>query len=74
MELENLLGRYSEEEQLFLQKVKKKRPRDSHSTESRGGMMKIGRKMDSKFDFLPTEEEIDRYISDSLGRLLSHGE
>ncbi len=45
MKLEGLLGRYRQEEQIFLRKVKKERENDIHSTESRGGMMRIGRKI-----------------------------
>lgn len=29
--------------------------------------------MDPKYDFLPNEEEMDEYISESLGRLLGNG-
>lgn len=74
MKLEGLLGRYSQEEQIFLRKVKKERVKNIHSTESRGGMMRIGRKMDPKLDFLPTAQEMDEYISDSLRRLFGDGE
>ena len=73
MKLEGLLGRYSQEEQIFLRKVKKERVKDIHSTESRGGMMRIVRKMDPKFDFLPTAQEMDEYISDSLRRMFGDG-
>lgn len=44
-----------------------------HEFENRHGFSRAGEKMDPKYDFLPNEEEMDEYISESLGRLLGNG-
>lgn len=74
MGLENLLGRFSEEEQEFLREVKRPRINNAQSSESRGGMMTVGRRMESRFNFLPSEDEINEYISNSLRSLFGDGE
>ena len=53
-----LLGRFTEEEQKFIAEIKGKRNKKERK---------------SKYDFLPTEEQIDNYINTSL-ELLSKEE
>jgi len=72
--LDNLLGRYSQEEQEFILEMKKSRVKRVLSTESRGGMMRVGRKMDPELNFLPTSEEMDEYISNSLRSIFGNAE
>lgn len=74
MMLDNLLGRYSQEEQEFILEMKKSRVKRVLSTESRGGMMRVGRKMDPELNFLPTSEEMDEYISNSLRSIFGNAE
>ncbi len=54
---DGLLGRYTEEEQEFIAKVKEKR--HLQNKEKNPELKKV-------FDFLPTEEEMDNYINHSL--------
>ncbi len=69
-----MLGRYSQEEQEFILEMKKSRVKRVLSTESRGGMMRVGRKMDPELNFLPTSEEMDEYISNSLRSIFGNAE
>lgn len=71
--LETLLGRYSAEQTEVLRKINRDDSFALHEFENRGGFWKAGEKMDPKYDFLPNEEEMDEYISESLGRLLGNG-
>lgn len=73
MGLERLLGRYSAEQTDFLRKINRDDSFELHELENRGGFWKAGEKMDPKYDFLPNEEEMDAYISESLRRLLGNG-
>lgn len=73
MSLERLLGRYSSEESGFLCKINQDNIYELHELEDRGGFRKSGEKMDPKYDFIPSEEEMNKYISESLGRLLGNG-
>lgn len=74
MGLEILLGRYSAEQTEVLRKINRDDSFAMHEFENRHGFSKAGEKMDPKYDFLPNEEEMDEYISESLGRLLGNGE
>ncbi len=53
-----LLGRFTKEEQEFIKKVKGNKKE----------------KQESKYDFLPTEEEMDNYINQSLKALFGEEE
>ena len=69
MGLEKLLEQYSSEESDFLRKINEDDMNEIYELESRGGFLKIGKKMDPKYDFIPSEEEMKRYITESLRRL-----
>lgn len=73
MGLEMLLGRYSAEQTEVLRKINRDDSFALHEFETRHGFSKAEEKMDPKYDFLPNEEEMDEYISESLRRLLGNG-
>lgn len=58
--------RYTQEEQDFIQKIKKARIKKIHLKKSDYDRVCTGRKMNPELDFLPTEKEMDEYISGSL--------
>lgn len=74
MSLEKLLGRYSAEETEFMRQMDQNESYKRHGAESRGGFWKAGEKMAAKYDFLPSQEEMDEYIAKSLGRLFGNAE
>jgi len=73
MNLEMLLNRYSSDATNFLKEINKSDVQEFHEFENRGGFLKSGRRMDSEYDFLPDEKEMDDYITSSLRRLLANG-
>lgn len=73
MSLKRLLGRYNSEESGFLCRINQDDMHELHALEDRGGFRKSGEKMSSKYDFVPSDEEMSEYISKSLGRLLGNG-
>lgn len=72
MGLERLLGRYSPEESGFLRRINQEDIYELHELEDRGGFRKSGEKMSAKYNFIPSEEEMDEYISKSLEGLLGN--
>lgn len=73
MELEKLLGKFDQEEQEFLNKIKKDQTKSTHTTESRGGMMGVGTKTDSKYSFLPTIDEVENYLDKRRRSIVNSG-
>ena len=66
--------RYTQEEQDFIQKIKKARIKKIHLKKSDYDRICTGRKMNPGLDFLPTEKEMDEYISSSLKRIFDDSE
>lgn len=73
MDIERLLGKYNQEEQELLRKIKKSNPNQTHSSESRGGMMGVGKKMVKELNFLPSVEEVDTYLEYRRRSLFHNG-
>lgn len=73
MQWKDLLGKYNKQEKLYLNAIGSK-AFAGYSTESRGGKMNMGKRMDVRYNFLPTEEENRQYIENSLRSIEGNGE
>lgn len=72
MQLEALIGRYSERDKEFNRKVNCEK-KEKGGVEARGGLISIGTEMDDSLNFFPSVSFISKVLEDSKKGLLKDG-